>query len=67
LTPTVTVGLKGTAQVIKELTADAVQVEVDAGGLSAGEHSREVRVDVGQGLTVESITPRMARLRVTKS
>jgi YbbR domain-containing protein len=65
LTATVAVGLKGTDEAIKSMTADSVEVQVDAGGLAPGDHTVEVKVQARPGFMVESIEPRTVRLRVT--
>ena len=66
LPATVTVGLRGTQQTIKEVTADAVDVSADAAGLQIGDHQVTVRWRTAQGLTVERVSPETVRLRITK-
>jgi YbbR domain-containing protein len=67
LTPTVTLGVKGTEDAIRNLTLGHVHAQVDAGGLPPGEHDVEVHVLVPQGLTVETIVPPTVRLRISTS
>jgi YbbR domain-containing protein len=65
LTSTVAVGVKGTQETVNNLSAEAVQVVVDARGLAPGDHTVEVRVLAPPGLIVESIAPSTVRLRIT--
>jgi YbbR domain-containing protein len=64
---TVALGLKGTREDIETARAESVQAQVDVAGLSPGEHTVEVKVQARLGLTVESITPRTVRVRISKS
>lgn len=62
----VSVVVRGTEQSIKELTVEAVEASVDAGGLPAGDHAVPVRLRVAQGLTVERANPDSVRLRIAR-
>jgi YbbR domain-containing protein len=62
----VSVGVRGTGQSIEELTANAVDVSVDAAQLGVGEHRVAVRVRAPQGITVERVNPEAVRLRIAK-
>jgi YbbR domain-containing protein len=64
--PTVAVGVKGTKDDVQELTPSSLEAHVDAAGLPPGEHTLEVKVRAPQGLAIESIAPRTARLRISK-
>ena len=66
LPPTVSAGVRGTQQTVKELALDAVDASVDASGLSVGDHEVTVRLRAAQGLTVERVTPETVRLRIAK-
>jgi YbbR domain-containing protein len=66
LPATVSIGLRGTQQTVKELTMDAVDAFVDGGGLDAGDHEVTVRVRAAQGLAVDRVTPESVRLRIVK-
>jgi YbbR domain-containing protein len=63
---TVSVGVRGTPPGVAAATAEGLDVHVDGGGLAPGDHEVEVRTRAGEGLTVDSITPRTVRLRITK-
>jgi YbbR domain-containing protein len=62
----VTVTLRGTEAAVKNLTPDSLDAQVDVAGLPPGEHSVEVRVRAGQGLTIEDIGPETLRVRIGK-
>ena len=62
----VSVAIRGTERAVADLGADALDVTVDAAGLSAGDHSATVRVLAAQGLTFEHVVPQTVRLRITK-
>ena len=62
----VSVTVRGTQQAISELTADGLQVTVDASGFQPGDHRTTVNVLAAQGLTVEDVEPQNVRLRVTR-
>jgi YbbR domain-containing protein len=62
----VTLTVRSTAHPVTAASADALDVHVDASGLTAGDHVVEVRARTAPGLTVESITPLTLRLRITK-
>jgi YbbR domain-containing protein len=62
----VNVTVRGTQQAISELTADGLQVTVDASGFPPGDHRTTVNVLAAQGLTVEDVEPQNVRLRVTR-
>jgi YbbR domain-containing protein len=62
----VTATVRGTEQSVADLTEDAVDVFVDAAGLSAGDHEAVVRTRAAQGLTVEGVNPQTVRLRIAK-
>jgi len=62
----VVVTVRGTDEAVKSLTAAAVDAYVDAAGAGAGDHTLEVRVQVGTGLGVESINPVSLRVRIAK-
>ena len=64
---TVALGLKGTREDIETARAESVRAQVDVAGLSPGEHTVDVKVQERLGLTVESITPRTVRVRISKS
>lgn len=66
LTPSVTIGLKGTREAIQSLADDAVQARVDLAGLTPGDHTVDVKVQARQGLSVESVVPRTVRVRITQ-
>ena len=53
---TVAVTVRGTEAAMAALTAESLDAQVDARGLPAGEHTVEVRVRAGHGLTIEGIT-----------
>jgi YbbR domain-containing protein len=63
----VAVALKGTHDAIQALTADSVEAQADVAGLAPGEHVVEVKVHARPGLSVESISPRSVRVRITQS
>ncbi len=63
---TVAVTVRGTEAAMAALTAESLDAQVDARGLPAGEHTVEVRVRAGQGLTIEGITPPVLSLRIAK-
>lgn len=62
----VTVTLRGTEAAVRDLTAEALDAQVDATGLPVGDHSVQVRVRAGPGLTIEAITPETLRVRIGK-
>ena len=62
----VTVTLHGTRSVIRELSLQLVAAEVDAAGRQPGEYRVDVQAHSVQGVTIDDVTPRAARLRVTK-
>jgi YbbR domain-containing protein len=67
LNPTsVIVTLRGTESAVRELTAEALDAQVDAANLPLGDHAVEVRVRAGQGLTIEAISPETLQLRIGK-
>jgi YbbR domain-containing protein len=67
LTPaSVSVTVRGTAEAVRMLTPQALDARVDAEGLDAGDHTREVRVGAGPGMTIEAVDPPTLQLRVTK-
>lgn len=67
LTPTVVaVEIRGTEAAVSSLTAESLDAQVDARGLSPGDHGVEVRIRAGQGLTIEGIDPQSLRLRITR-
>jgi YbbR domain-containing protein len=66
LTPTVSLTVTGTRDATEELTANNVRAQAEVGGLPPGDHSVNVDARVEAGLTVESITPRAVRLRISK-
>jgi hypothetical protein len=66
MTPAVAVSVKGTKEEVRSLTSGALEAYVDATGLTAGDHAVEVQVRPAQGVIVESIAPRIVRLRVSK-
>jgi YbbR domain-containing protein len=62
--PTVAVTLRGTTEALRELTAAAVTVHVDADGARPGDKDLEVQVQSAPGITIASVIPRWVRLRV---
>jgi YbbR domain-containing protein len=62
----VTVTLRGTEAAVRDLTAEALDAQVDAAGLPPGEHEVQVRLRAGPGLTIEAISPETLRLRIGK-
>ena len=62
----VSVAVRGTETAVTGLTPEALDAQVDARGLSPGDHAVEVRVRAGQGLTIEGIEPQSLRVRITK-
>lgn len=64
--PTVTIGVKGTQEAVQDLTPSSLEANVDASGLPLGDHTVEIKVRGPQGLAIESIVPRVARLRIYK-
>ncbi len=65
LTPRVSLTVKGTRDATEALTPDSVRAQADVLGLPPGDHTVEVDARVEAGLTVESITPRAVRLRIS--
>jgi YbbR domain-containing protein len=65
LTATVAVTVRGTDEAMKSMSLTFLHAQVEAAGLSPGEHSVDVRVLAPQGVLVESIAPRAVRLRVS--
>jgi YbbR domain-containing protein len=63
---TVVVTVRGTHEAVKALTPAAVNASVDAEGLPAGDHTLQVRVQAGAGVTVESINPFSLKVRIAK-
>ncbi len=63
---TVTVEVKGTQAAIEALTPDGLQARVDAANLGPGDHRVDVQVRARSGLSVVSVEPSEARLRITK-
>jgi YbbR domain-containing protein len=63
---TVVVTVRGTHETVKALTATAVDVYVDAAGLQVGDHTLQVRAQVGTGLVIEGINPFSLRVRIAK-
>ena len=67
LAPTVVVvTVRGTESAVESLTVQSVEAYVDARDLAAGEHSAEVKVRAGPGLTIEGVAPSSVRLRIGK-
>jgi YbbR domain-containing protein len=66
LTPAISITVKGTRDATEALTTDSVPARADVAGLPPGEHSVNVDARVEPGLTIESITPRAVRLRISK-
>jgi YbbR domain-containing protein len=64
--PRISVGVKGTRDAVSSLTGEGIDAQVDAAGLSPGDHSVEVKVFVPQGLSIETMTPRSLRVRISK-
>ena len=62
----VVVTVRGTEAAVSSLSVQSVEAYVDARDLAAGEHSAEVKVRAGPGLTVEGVAPALVRLRVAK-
>ena len=62
----VNVTLHGTRSVIRDLSPQLVAAEVDAAGRQPGDYQADVQVHSVQGVTVDDVTPRAVRLRVTK-
>ena len=62
----VSVAVRGTEATVLALTPESLDAQVDARGLTPGEHAAEVRIRAGQGLTIEGIAPQTVRLRITK-
>ena len=63
----VAVGLKGTREAIQALSAESVDAQADIAGLAPGDHAVEVKVQARPGLTVESVSPRNVRVRISPS
>ena len=61
-----TVTLHGTRGVIRDLSLQLVAAEVDATGRQPGEHQVDVEVHSVEGVTIDDVTPRAVRLRITK-
>jgi YbbR domain-containing protein len=67
LTPqAVSISLKGTREATQGLTLDDIQAQVDLSGLAAGDHNVEVKAQVRQGLTIESVVPHTVRVRIAQ-
>jgi YbbR domain-containing protein len=66
LPPRVSLTVKGTRDATEALTPESVRAQADVLGLPPGDHTVEVDAQVEAGLTVESITPRAVRLRISK-
>jgi YbbR domain-containing protein len=66
LPSSVAVTLRGTEAAVRELTPEALDAQVDLAGLGPGDHAIAVQVRVGQGLTIENITPQTLRVRIGK-
>lgn len=62
----IAVTLRGTKAAVGDLTAAMVAAEVDAAGRPAGDFEVEANVHSAMGVSVESVTPRTLRLRITK-
>jgi len=62
----ISVAIRGTERAVAELTDDALDVTVDAAGLSAGDHAATVEVLAAPGLTLENVVPQTVRLRITR-
>jgi YbbR domain-containing protein len=60
----VAVTVRGTTEALRELTAGAVSVQVDAAGVPPGDKDLEVEVHVAPGITIANVIPRRVRLRV---
>ena len=64
--PSVSISLKGTRESIQTLTDESVQAQVDVSGLGPGDHVVDVKTQVRQGLTIESVVPRTVRVRISQ-
>ena len=62
----ISVSVRGTRQAIQAITVETLNPYVDASGLAPGEHQLDVQTRPPQGVTVESITPKMLRLRLNR-
>lgn len=66
LPPSVSITVMGTREAMQQLTVEAVAAMIDATGLSPGDHVVDVKTQVEQGVTVESMTPRNVRVRISQ-
>jgi YbbR domain-containing protein len=66
LPTSVSVGVRGTQQTIKELTSEAVEASVDVAGLDVGDHQVTVRLRAAQGIIVEQVSPESVRVRIVR-
>jgi YbbR domain-containing protein len=66
LTPSVTVTLKGTRAAIQTMPMSLIAAQVDASGLTPGDHVVDVKVDAPQGVAVEGVVPPSVRVRISK-
>jgi hypothetical protein len=64
--PAVAVQVRGTRQAVAAVTAQILDIHVDASGVGVGEHELEVRAVIPPGLHVLSINPPAVRVRVSK-
>jgi YbbR domain-containing protein len=62
----VSISLKGTREAIQPLTAESVAALVDVSGLAPGEHVVEVKAQITQGVTIESVVPHNVRVRISQ-
>lgn len=66
LPPSLSITVMGTREAIQQLTVEAVAATIDATGLSPGDHVVDVKTQVEQGVTVESMAPRNVRVRISQ-
>ena len=66
LPPSLSITVMGTREAIQQLTVEAVAAMIDATGLSPGDHVVDVKTQVEQGVTVESMAPRNVRVRISQ-
>ena len=62
----VSVTVHGTRSAIRDLSPQLVSAEIDASGRPPGEYQVDVQAHSAQGVSIDTVTPRSVRLRVTK-
>jgi YbbR domain-containing protein len=62
----VAISVRGTAQGVKAVSAEALDLHVDAAGLAPGDHTVDVRAGTVPGLAIDGVNPSMLRLHITR-